>query len=193
MSQQVQNFVIADLETALRSRLFPAITVWNRLEGRPRTQNFDRALKAEIRDALWMITRQWQMGEFLGDDAGSPIFAKLHLATTELTQYRPNSHPAEPFPQNIPLEAMVERRPLPLVQNSRPMALDVRLLAGRHWLKLLRTVTTDPADRDAYLAAYPIEEPDPSDAAVRAHPEVWAMVSAVAGKHMDGGQLYLYL
>ena len=30
---------------------------------------------AEVRDALWMLTRQWQMGEFEGDDAGSPIEA----------------------------------------------------------------------------------------------------------------------
>jgi hypothetical protein len=197
MSQgQIENFVITNLQTALQERLFPAVTVWNRLEGRPRTQNFDRALKAEIRDALWMITRQWQMGEYLGDDAGSPIFAKLHLATTELTQYRPDSHPAESFPQNIPLEAMVERRPLPFVQNGQPMALDLRLLMGRQWLKLLRTVTVSNADRDAYLTAYPIEEPDPNDpndAAICAHPEAWAMVSAVAGKHLDGGKLYLYL
>lgn len=197
MSQpQIQNFVISDLNSALRQRLFPAVTVWNRLEGRPRTQTFDRALKAEIRDALWMITRQWQMGEYLGDDAGSPVFARLHLATTELTQYRPNSHPAEPFPQNIPLEAMVERRPLPFVLGGQPIGLDLRLLMGRQWLKLLRTVTTDPADRDAYLARYPIEAPDPADpadAAICAHPEAWAMLSAVAGKHMDGGRLYLYL
>ena len=51
----------------------PGITIWNRLEGRPRAEKFDRALRAEVRDALWMLTRQWQIGEFHGDDAGSPI------------------------------------------------------------------------------------------------------------------------
>ena len=55
---------------ALRERRFPTVTVWNRLEGRPRTRDFDRALRAEVRDALWMLTRQWQLGEFRGDDAG---------------------------------------------------------------------------------------------------------------------------
>ena len=53
------------------------VTVWNRLEGRPRTVEFDRALRAEVRDALWMLTRQWQLGEFRGDDAGSPVLAQL--------------------------------------------------------------------------------------------------------------------
>ena len=43
--------------------------MWNRLEGRPRQHDFDRALKAEVRDALWMLTKQWQMGELTGDDA----------------------------------------------------------------------------------------------------------------------------
>ena len=54
-------------------RYSPTITHWNRLEGRPRTEDFDRALRAEVRDALWMLSKQWQMGEFKGDDAGSTI------------------------------------------------------------------------------------------------------------------------
>ena len=42
----------------------PTITAYNRLEATPRTTNFDRSLKAEVRDAMWMLTRQWQFGEF---------------------------------------------------------------------------------------------------------------------------------
>ena len=67
-------------------RVCPTITMWNRLEGRPRTHEFERALQAEIRDPLWMLTRQWQMGEFKGDDAGSPIKAKVHVETTQITK-----------------------------------------------------------------------------------------------------------
>ena len=62
----------------------PTITLWNRLEGRPRRHDFERALRAEIRDPLWLLTKQWQMGEFQGDDAGSPVFAKMHIETTRL-------------------------------------------------------------------------------------------------------------
>ena len=103
-----------DVSAALEARLLPTVTVWNRLEGRPRTQSFDRALRAEVRDALWMLTRQWQIGEFQGDDAGSPFLAKLQLERTELTKYRPRDHAAEPFDDRLPLEAVVERRPVPL-------------------------------------------------------------------------------
>ena len=74
--------VIADLRAALLARTFPTVTVWNRLEGRPRSVEFDRALSAEVRDALWMLARQWQFGEFRGEDAGSPVTATVHLSTT---------------------------------------------------------------------------------------------------------------
>ena len=71
------QLAIGEIRAALNQRRFPSITTWNRLEARPRSQNFERALRAEIRDALWMLTKQWQMGEFRGSDAGSPVFAKL--------------------------------------------------------------------------------------------------------------------
>ena len=40
----------------------PAVTAYNRLEARPRAHDFTRSLRAEVRDPLWMITRQWQLG-----------------------------------------------------------------------------------------------------------------------------------
>ena len=85
------RFAVVDIEAALQEKRHPTVTLWNRLEGRPRTVNFERALRAEVRDALWMLTRQWQAGEFRGEDAGSPVFAKLHVATTRLTRFRPGT------------------------------------------------------------------------------------------------------
>ena len=80
---------VGDIRAALTERLFPSVTMWNRLEGRPRTQDFQRALQAEVRDALWMLSRQWQLGEFRGSDAGSPVFAKVRVDSSTLTRYRP--------------------------------------------------------------------------------------------------------
>jgi len=62
----------------------PAVIGWNRLEGRPRTANFDRALRAEVRDPLWFLTRQWQFGEFKGEDAGSPVDARTAMRVDAL-------------------------------------------------------------------------------------------------------------
>src|SRR5688572_11301010 len=106
------KYVVADIKTALLEQAFPTVTYWNRLEGRPRKDDFDRALKAEVRDALWMLTKQWQLGEFQGDDAGWPVFAKIHMHTSELTKYKPATGGVLPFDQDTPLEATVEQRPV---------------------------------------------------------------------------------
>jgi hypothetical protein len=57
---------ILDLPTSLGGMEPPTVGRWNPLEGRPRTQDPDRALRAEVRDPLWMLTWQWQLGEFEG-------------------------------------------------------------------------------------------------------------------------------
>src|SRR5258708_17983751 len=85
------NVRVIDIRGALQRRQFPSVTTWNRLEGRPRTKSFDRALKAEVRDALWMLAKQLQMGEFVGSDAGSPGFPKVQIDTTPLTMYPPDN------------------------------------------------------------------------------------------------------
>jgi hypothetical protein len=186
------SLAIADIRQALTRRLFPSITTWNRLEARPRTTSFDRALRAEVRDALWMLTKQWQMGEFRGSDAGSPVFAKLQMATTRLTKYRADAQPPQPLAYDMPLAAKVERRPIPLILGGRPIAFDLRLAMGRQWLALIRGI----ADyRQAFIDAYPIAAPDPArkeDAAICAHPDVWQTLAAIAGRAMDGGLLYLH-
>ena len=82
------NYTVEHVDAAVAERLRPAITRWNRLEGRPRTYDFDRALKAEVRDALWMLAKQWQMGEFRGDDAGSPVSARVCISTAKIDRFQ---------------------------------------------------------------------------------------------------------
>lgn len=176
------------------STYLPTITLWNRLEGRPRREDFDRAMKAEVRDALWMVSKQWQMGEFIGDDAGSPVLAKAHMDTTSLTKYQAGEAPAVALEQDIPLEVKVEHQKIPFRQGSKEVALDIRLLMGRQWLKWINRI--DPTLKQEFIEAYPIEPPDPnneSDAHICAHVKAWQRVSAVADRCMDGYELYEYL
>ncbi|MFD6879686.1 MULTISPECIES: hypothetical protein [unclassified Streptomyces] len=186
---------IANIEEVFTGRrVIPTITLWNRLEGRPRRHDFDRALKAEVRDALWMLTKQWQMGELTGDDAGSPVLAQVHLDTTRLTKYRPGAGYVEPFDDDVPLEAKVERRPLVFAQRDHLMAFDLRAELGRRWLKLV--VGIEPGLREKFITALGFPEPDPGDrgqAAVCAHRETWQGLAALAGRAMDGYALYEYL
>jgi hypothetical protein len=187
-----------DLTVVLAERLLPSVTVYNRLEGRPRTQAFDAALRAEIRDPLWMLTRQWQVGELNGDDAGSPIMVQAHVQRTSLTGLGAGEGPIEPFDEQLPLEAQVERRPVVLRLGNTPLALDLRLAMGRRWLKMLVAPSAAlSADyRSAFTTAYGFTEPDSADpaaAGIVAHLAVWQSYAAAAGRAMDGGQLYLHL
>src|SRR5439155_11664780 len=53
----MNKYVVAqNIENILSGKIrVPTIVMWNRLEGRPRRPDFTRALKAEVRDPLWML------------------------------------------------------------------------------------------------------------------------------------------
>ena len=175
-------------------KIIPSITLWNRLESRPRTHDFDRALRAEIRDPLWMLCKQWQMGEFQGDDAGSPIFAKVHYETTQLTKYQAADNTAEPFDDDVPLEAKVERRAIHFSADGKPHSQDIRITLGRRWLKLIGDI--EPGLAQQFIDALTLPTPDPDnadDAWTAAHRESWQNTAAFAGRVMDGYALLEHL
>jgi hypothetical protein len=188
------KYVIQDLNEALRLKAFPTVTVWNRLEGRPRRDDFSRALKAEVRDALWMLTKQWQLGEFQGDDAGWPILGRMHMHTTRVTKYRPANGATEALSTSLPLETKVEQRPLAWRRGGMKARLDLRVQLGRQWRKLLADAGL-AAHSAAYLTRYPFELPakGPDSDEVHAHHEEWQQYAAIAGRCVDGGELYLHL
>jgi hypothetical protein len=185
---------IDNIAEELKLKKFKGITLWNRLEARPRTNNFNRALKAEVRDALWMLTKQWQLGEFLGDDAGSPVFSKMYMGKTELTKYIPGTNGVQPFDESVPLEAKVEKRKIPFSAGKSILSLDLRLQMGRQWLKLVSGFGSAVADE--YIKKYQILLPDAEkkdDAMITAHQEVWQQFNLVAHRCMDGAALYFHL
>ena len=188
------QYLIADIHGALTKSLFPTVTLWNRLEGRPRKDNFERALKAEVRDALWMLTKQWQMGEFEGDDAGWPIFAKLHMHMTEVTKYKPAGGPVELFEPDVPLEAKAEQLPVRLSWDQKKMRLDLRTQMGRQW-RLMLSHASLGAYADRYLTRFTFVLPaqDEDGDYVYAHREAWQQYAALAGRCIDGGELYAQL
>ena len=191
-----QLIAIENIDAVLsREHLLPTIVMWNRLEGRPRREDFLRALRAEVRDPLWMLCKQWQVGEFGGDDAGSPVFAKVHIDTTRITRFRPGSGSAVDFDRQTPIETTVEQRPIEFRGQDHLRSMDVRVAMGRQWLKLLAAAGLG-AHAQEYVDTYAIAEPDPTsraDAFLTAHPAVWQTLSALAGRAMDGAELYDYL
>lgn len=195
---------IQDLPGALTRREHPTVGVWNRLEGRPRVTDFDRALRAELRDPLWLLARQWQLGEFRGTDGGSPVTATYSVTASPPSRFRADNGPdgptgpGAPLPPDRPLEEVSGRRALPFAFGVEPISFDLRLVLGRRWLRLLAQTQTAPGHDlgQHYVELYPIALPDPTDVAdtaTVAHPEVWASMQAVAGRRMDGYLLYQHI
>lgn len=175
--------ILIDKNLFLQATFEPAAVSWNRLEGRPRMEHFDRSLKAEVHDPLWMICRQWQFGELRAENTGSAIKARLQLQVGPLDSYAPAGDPARPYDDTLPLEVRVEREPI-------PRSLAVRVQIGRHFTRLIGPLWTGDL-KAAYLTRYPIEaNTDPERALhLASDTKARAYFSAVAGRIPDGAQL----
>ena len=82
---------------------------YNRLEPQAREEDFERSLRCEVHDPLWLLRRRWQFGEFQGEDAGSAIFAKVLMETAPLLKYELPGGQTLPYAQELPFETVVER------------------------------------------------------------------------------------
>lgn len=89
----------------------PSITYWHRVEPYPRGDSLEAGLAAAVRDPLWFLTRQWQLGEFQGEDAASPAFTTMTTSTSTLDGWRTDDGPVVSYDGSKPLESVVEAEP----------------------------------------------------------------------------------
>ena len=78
----------------------PSITTWTRLEPQCRANDVAEGLAARIEDPLWLLARQWQVGEFQGEDTGSPVVARWRGQVAKLSRSYLGS-----IPPNMRVEA----------------------------------------------------------------------------------------
>ena len=139
----------------------PRIIAFNRLESRPRTRDFSRSLKAEVRDPLWMLTRQWQFGEFKGEDAASCITSRIAYEHTPIDRVRLGGDQIFEYdPLEIPLETRIEREQLPLwIRKTTDGKIYSDLIRtvkwGRQFQKMMVAAGLQ-THLDTYLEAFPI-------------------------------------
>jgi hypothetical protein len=161
----------------------PSITYWLRLEPLPRDGSMKLGLQAQVRDPLWFLARQYQLGEFMASDSGSAVQGTLAVESQAITAYQPGlngSSSVVTFDNTVPLEAHVEREPVNL--NLREA---VQL--GQYFEKLARAAGATDADIEMYRNAFPVSannSKDIQDSAGR------SFRSAVTGRAIDGMQLY---
>jgi hypothetical protein len=165
--------------------LRPSITTWTRLEPQPRDASMATSLQAQIRDPLWLLSRQWQIGEYLGSDSGSPIHATLGAEMRTVTTYRPgtNDSATVPIDPRLPIEVHVEREPVMLqLRGSMQQGLYFENLVRRSGIAAPETVIA------AFRATFPIgaASSDPTYATT----DALRFRSIAAGRVTDGEALY---
>ena len=175
-----------------------------RLEPYARDDTLAGGMRAEVHDPLWLLARQWQLGEFQGEDAGSPVDVRLELDCTRLTRYLPGGVPTSwqqdgviragaatqgpPLPAGQPLEALVERERIRAEGTFQPR---LATEAGLHFLRLLG-VCGAAAQRAAVLERFPLQVP-PEDPRRPLNAETRRFLAVTAGRVPDGGLLYSVL
>ena len=125
-----------------------------------------RTVSARLFDPVWLMTRQWQMGEFQGEDTGSPVAARVRATNASVTRYALGQPPSSPTTgtrydaTRTPLETVVERRVMRPVTTTDPRMLTFVVDAGLHFLHMLDqaglTKSYRPAvHREIRIAAVP--------------------------------------
>jgi hypothetical protein len=147
-----------------------SITSWIRLEPRCRDDDLNESVRARIYDPLWMLARQWQTGEFQGEDTGTPVLARWRADSAPITRYcagaiKPNTQMSAPRydARAMPLEALVERQPLrtPTTHGSLRLAVE----SGLHFLRMLDAQPTSRSYRRDFLSGFALQPPTEEDRA----------------------------
>jgi hypothetical protein len=178
-----------------------SITSWMRLQPLSRNAEMKSSLQARIYDPLWLLARQWQLGEFQGEDNGSPIMARWRADAATLSRYfsgaiKPNTIAnASPYDSSMPLETLVEREAIRPAIDQIPKSEKLRLAAeaGQQFLRMLdRMREAETISRD-YRAAFIRQYPFPrltTDQRATLDSDSLSFIDVMASRVPDGRQLH---
>lgn len=136
---------------------------WTRLEPQSVTGDPTPGIEARVHDPLWLLTRQWQFGEFAAEDAGSPVAVHVRAGTVAVTEWAPgDTGAARPLPPTMLLEPLVEAEP------ATAPGLRRRAEGGAELLAVLGDAGVDvPTIRATLVAEFPLTaQDDPYDTSV---------------------------
>lgn len=151
-----------------------------RIEPSPRVDGIEEGLAARIHDPLWLLARQWQLGEFRGQDAGTPATAHLSGSTSTITAWRGAGARWTRFdPIERPIEAIIEP------ETRADPTLRERIEAGAQLAHLLGDRNLDRYAFD-FVAAHAFSPQALGDPVFRGD----ALMAALAKRTADGAALH---
>jgi hypothetical protein len=168
----------------------PALT---RLEPQSVSGDPRHGAEARVADPLWLLGRQWQLGELLGEDAGGPVSVRVERRALPITAWAPATEVGDtpaavaaagwrPWPEGATLDELVEHVPRAAAENG----LRWRAETGAQLAEMLR----DAGHADAatkLLDDHPLSlADDPHDPGGRLDPAAQRMFLVLDGEVPDG-------
>ena len=159
------------------------------------------SLQARIYDPLWLLARQWQLGEFQGEDNGSPIMARWRSEAATLSRYfsgaiKPNTIANAPrYDSSMPLETLVEREAIRPATDQTSQSEKLRLAAeaGQQFLRMLDRMREAETISHDYRAAFIRQYPFPrltAEQRAKLDSDSLSFIDVMASRVPDGRQLH---
>lgn len=164
----------------------PDVLAFLRVEPRTVATTLKPTIKAAVHDAVWMLTQQYRVGEFLGEDAGSPMKARIQTQSTKINRFKSRYGEVEEYDEQVPLEAKIER--LPLRED-----LGLSLEFGNIWIKLVAKIYPDEVRNIIYefVNNFSIDSLG-SDPAENSNKVAVRIRNLATKRSLDGIKLYNY-
>lgn len=152
-----------------------------RLEPRTRADDLTPGLAAAVYDPAWLLARQWVMGEFDGENAGTPVLTRATIRVHALAQLELRAGQRVRLdPAGAPLDMLIEREP---ALSASEWTMRRRIDAGRELIQQLREAGLEALIADV-LREYPLAIPTGDEA--RLDPAAATLARVAAGRLADG-------
>ncbi len=168
---------LANLKIRQTNFIQPNIRSYNRLEGNPRSKDFDRSLRMEVRDAMWFLCRQWQFGEFQGEDTGTAYQANILGVHSTPERIILANGSQKPYDISAPLEMVIE-------QEAVDATVFLRAQMGRHFGMILEAGKLQKYLKQV-LEKFPLDKAVSDD-----DTEGLYLVKSMDGRIPDGYKIY---
>ena len=132
---------------------------WKRVEGSAVDPELSEGISSRLADPLWLLARQWQVGEFRGEDAASPVLMSGTILAAPISEFQvgggttPDSVTRDHV--GVPLETLTENEPV----RTGPAELRMRVESGAALVRAFHTGRISRSVVDALRDAYPLSTP----------------------------------
>ncbi|WP_255192125.1 hypothetical protein [Natronobeatus ordinarius] len=164
---------------------------WSRLAPISRSTDLEEGLAGRVHDPLWLLSRQWQLAELRGADAGTPVDVAVRTERDALTAVELRGDGEAGAADAVaydggPLEPLIEREPV--MTGERVPTGRLAAEAGSQFRRLLASTGVGEYPVADFPEEFHLETPEePMEAADRRYFRV------MDGRALDGAAIYAAL